>query len=898
MNLSTFLSVTGLCLLLSWCDGLATESPGRPFILEAVEEAKKIVNEAYKYSREESLSRVRRESIRPSDILRLMKQPARDTRNAVRAADTMDIALELIHQKAHHIHKRSINATDLISEEERQLIERLTGCASRVLTPSCRTTPLINKYRTATSVCNNKKNPRLGASNTPFARWLPAEYEDGISQPKGWDRNRKYNNFLLPLVREVSNRILSTTDNGVVSDRELSYLTTIFGQWNDHDLTFTPTSPSIRSFSSGLNCDASCEQSNPCFPIPVPTGDPRLSQGACIPVFRSAPTCGSGNTAFMFGGQATIREQINSLTAFVDSGQVYGSEDIQARDLRDLTNDGGLMRVNQKFRDPSGNRELLPFSSMEENRCATRRPITNDTTAEEIPCFVAGDARVDENIGLTSIHTLFLREHNRLARALRQLNPHWSSETLYQEARKILGAYHQIIVYRDYLEHIIGPEVQNRYLGSYSGYNDSVDPSISNVFATAAYRFAHNTIQPLMFRLDENYNDHPQFPSVPLFKAFSTPWRLVFEGGVDPLIRGLVGRPAKLNTQDHMMVDALREKLFKFTAHLALDLGSLNLQRGRDHALPGYNAWRQNCGLSTPKTEAQLAQVLGNEILARELLKLYGSPDNIDVWLGGVAEPFVPGGRVGPLFACLIATQFQKIRNGDRLWWENHGVFTRAQKTSLASVSLTRIICDNTGVRDVPSNPFLFTARGSGYTKCDDISPFDLRPWLETDPDTEPIPGPPGPRGPAGQQGPAGPQGLMGPPGPPGSGSQQPRSAFSVTLGGSIPSNSNVLRFTRVTYNGQGHYSTQTGRFTCRVPGVYQFEIFCTAFQNVGSIQLKRNGAVVLTAFSSYVDGRINFTGDTVVQLGLGDQVWLEASQGGSGLLSESRFTGHILFTV
>ncbi|XP_062372124.1 myeloperoxidase-like isoform X2 [Sardina pilchardus] len=898
MNLSTFLSVTGLCLLLSWCDGL--ESPGRPFILEAVEEAKKVVNEAYKYSREESLSRVRREDVSPSDILRLMKQPARDTRNAVRAADTMDIALELIHQKAHHIHKRSINATDLITAEERQLIQGLTGCTSRLLIPSCRTTPLINKYRTATSVCNNMKNPRLGASNTPFARWLPAEYEDGISQPKGWDRNRKYNNFLLPLVREVSNRILSTTDNSVQSDKKYSYLVTIFGQWSDHDLTFTPTSPSIRSFSSGLNCAASCDQSYPCFPIPAPKGDPRLPQDACIPVFRSAPACGTGNSAFMFGGKADVREQINSITAFVDAGQVYGSEDSQARDLRDLTNDGGLLRVNQRFRDPSGNRELLPFSSAAANSCATRRTITNDTTAEEVPCFVAGDARLNENIGLTSIHTLFLREHNRLARALRQLNPLWSSETLYQETRKILGGYHQVIVYRDYLLHIIGPEVHKKYLGTYSGYNDSVDPSISNVFATAAYRFAHNTVQPLMFRLDENYNDHRQFPSVPLFKAFSTPWRLVFEGGIDPLIRGLVGRPAKLNAQDHMMVDALREKLFKFTSRLALDLGSLNLQRGRDHALPGYNAWRRFCGLSTPKTLRQLAEVLGNKILARQLLKLYGSPDNIDTWLGGVAEPFVRGGRVGPLFACLIATQFQKIRDGDRLWWENHGVFTRAQKTSLASVSLTRIICDNTGIRDVPMNPFNFVARGSGYNRCDDLPPFDLRPWLEKDPDTEPIPGP------AGERGPAGPQGLRGPPGPPGppmhpsgSSSQQPRSAFSVSLGRPMPFTSRVLRFTRDTYNGQGHYSTQTGKFTCQVPGVYQFEVFCKAFWKVASVVLKRNGEVIMTALPSPVDRRrINFTGDTVVQLGLGDQVWLEASRGGSGLNPESFFTGHILFTV
>ncbi len=55
-----------------------------------------------------------------------------------------------------------------------------------------------------------------------------------------------------------------------------------------------------------------------------------------------------------------------------------------------------------------------------------------------------GDVRVGENIALTSLHTLFLREHNRLARALRVLNPTWSSETLYQEARKIVGAYNQV----------------------------------------------------------------------------------------------------------------------------------------------------------------------------------------------------------------------------------------------------------------------------------------------------------------------------------------------------------------------------------------------------------------------------------------------------------------------
>lgn len=172
-----------------------------------------------------------------------------------------------------------------------------------------------------------------------------------------------------------------------------------------------------------------------------------------------------------------------------------------------------------------------------------------------------------------------------------------------------------MFVFRDYLPHIVGDDAMRRQLGRYPGYDPQVDPSIANVFATAAYRFAHLAIQPMLARLDANYREHPQFPSVSLYRAFFTPWRVVFEGelnieegswliahshtncgsnscltspgGVDPLLRGLIGRPAKLNTQDHMMVDALRERLFQFVQHLALDLGALNMQRGRDHGLPG-----------------------------------------------------------------------------------------------------------------------------------------------------------------------------------------------------------------------------------------------------------------------------------------------------------------------
>ncbi|MBN3296928.1 PERL Lactoperoxidase, partial [Amia calva] len=112
-------------------------------------------------------------------------------------------------------------------------------------------------------------------------------------------------------------------------------------------------------------------------------------------------------------------------------------------------------------------------------------------------------------------------------------------------------------------------------------------------------------------------------------------------------------------------------------------------------------------------------------------IQLYGTPDNIDVWLGGVAEPFVRGRRVGELFACIIATQFQKIRNGDRFWWERREVFTSNQQAALRRVQLARIICDNTGITDVPSDPFLYSPRGQSYTRCSSIPTFDLNPWKE-----------------------------------------------------------------------------------------------------------------------------------------------------------------------
>ncbi|XP_078082049.1 myeloperoxidase-like [Mustelus asterias] len=726
-----FLGVLLTGIFLSQSDGVATDDDnalGSSFVQRAVREAIELVDKAYKATRDKQKEKMSKRSLKPMDLLQFFKQPLAETRTAVRSAEYMEAALYLIQRNVHQIHKRSLNATDMLTASDLDTIAKITGCQAIRQPPTCKSDCWSNRYRTFTAVCNNRRKPRLGAANTALTRWLPARYEDGISLPVGWTPDTKISGFTLPLVRDVSNKILNVSNEDVSSDSVLSHLFMQWGQWIDHDLTLSPMSGSIQTFNDAINCHSTCIQRNPCFPIRIPPGDTRIKDTKkCLPFFRSAPACGSGELGSLFGDVNT-RQQINALTSFIDVNEVYGSSDCLGNKLRNLTNELGQLAVNEQFSD--NGREYLPFNSISSNLCGQmeRSCVMGQNST---PCFLGGDVRVNEQVNLLGFHTTFLREHNRVAKELKKLNPHWSGDTVFMESRKILGAFQQIIHYRDFVPLAIGNEAMQKYLPAYGGYNASVDPSIANVFSTAAFRFGHLTIQPTVFRLDENYQEHPQFKNLDLHLAFFTPWRLVREGGVDPLMRGLLGRPAKLQRQGRMMPDELRERLFELSIRLALDLGSLNMQRSRDHGIPGYNAWRRFCGLSQLRNVIQLSRVLKNTQLSKELLKLYGTPNNIDVWLGGISEPFVKGGRVGPLFACLIGQQFKNLRDGDRFWWENPGVFTASQRQALAHISMSRIICDNTGIQFLPRNAFKFQPFPRGYVSCNQIPKVDLGAWKE-----------------------------------------------------------------------------------------------------------------------------------------------------------------------
>uniref|UniRef100_A0A8C4QFM6 Thyroid peroxidase n=1 Tax=Eptatretus burgeri TaxID=7764 RepID=A0A8C4QFM6_EPTBU len=555
-------------------------------------------------------------------------------------------------------------------------------------------------------------HPLWGSANSALERWLDAYYEDGLHEPRGWNVGR---------VARLSNELLGGEDN-LLSDHELSHMIVDWGQYIDHDIARTPESVSRVPFGGGSDCNDSCCYNSPCFPIQVIVSRPSILQKGsqssgreCLQFIRSASACPavapSGSKTF------PVRQQLNAFTSFIDASTLYGSSEGLGVELQNIGSDVGLLQSNTKYTD--NGRELLPFVRNDLPSPCIQAPGTEDTFRVE--CFLAGDSRANEVLTLTVMHTLWLREHNRLARSLKQLNHHWSAQTCYQEARKIVGALHQVITMRDYLPKIIGPEAFEKYVGTYRSYNESINPSVSNVFTTAAFRFGHMTVSAHEYRFDEHFQDHPNFPSLPLHEAFFAPWRIIREGGVDPLLRGMLATPAMRPFPEGQMISELRMKLFGLNEVKPLDLAALNLQRGRDHGLPGYNDWREFCALRTVHTEKDLQEIISNQRRVQKLLKVYGHPGDMDVWLGGILEDPLQAGRVGPLFACLIGRQMKVLRDGDRFWWENPSVFTAGQRAEIARHSLSRIICDDSGLKHVPRDAFHLESSPQAFVPCKQV---------------------------------------------------------------------------------------------------------------------------------------------------------------------------------
>ncbi len=490
---------------------------------------------------------------------------------------------------------------------------------------------------------NNLANPEWGTPGEQFIRKNDiVAYMDGISAPAGADR---------PSARAVSNAIAEEGDVRDLDKRGLSAMMYAWGQFLDHDLDLTMSADPAELFA-----------------VQVPKGDeyfdPLATGTKTIPLTRSQYDPTTGTSA------DNPRQQLTSITAWIDGSMIYGSDDSTASSLREHV--GGRML--------QGENGLLP--------------------ADETGFFIAGDIRANENPELASLQTLFVREHNRVAAKIAEKNPTWTDEEIYQAARNFVIGEVQVITYKEWLPALLGTNA----IKPYRGYDATVNPSISNEFATAAFRLGHSMLGDDIEFLGNNGEELRE--EVSLAEAFFNT-SLIIENNIDPILKYLASDPSsQIDTQ---VVGSVRNFLFGPPGAGGLDLASLNIQRGRDHGLADYNSLRAAYGL--PKV-ANFAQITSDVDLQLQLRALYGTVDNIDAWVGMLAEDHVRGASVGPLVQRILSDQFSRLRDGDRFWFQRSLAGKELQ--DVQSTTLADVIRRNTNLTNVQQNVFFFKVEVSG----------------------------------------------------------------------------------------------------------------------------------------------------------------------------------------
>ena len=533
----------------------------------------------------------------------------------------------------------------------------------------------------------NEFNSDFGAADTSETRWAPAStnYLADFSEtdPR-------------PSAREISNVVSScesTAKRGYWSD-----FVWIWGQFIDHDIVLT----------------VKPEQPGEVLKIDVPAGDPYFDPTGTgrqfIPLIRSI---------YNIDNPDNVRTQINGNTAFLDGSAVYGSDEITANSLRQFSQ--GKLKTAAIT---DNGKELLPISD-------GSNPYTNTKAGQ----FEAGDNRASENIGLSAIQTIFLREHNRIAgeiyNSLDLQNESEKDQVAYQTARAYVIAEIQHITYYEYLPALLGENI----IGEYKGYDANISPNISTEFASAGYRFGHSTIherlrlinesgEPLLatvnnqFQPNEEVNitiaSSPDEYGVRIKNDFNDP-KLFVAIGADAILKGAAA--GQIEEVDTHIVDDLRNFLFGAPGQGGFDLFALNIERGRDHQIADYNSTRIALGLTEIK---DFSDITTNTELANKLRDLYGTVNNIDLFVGGLAEDKAADSVVGETFRSIIAKQFEAVRTGDRFWYENGNIsgLTNQQQSEIKDQTLSKLIARNSGLSGLRENLFNVGIEG---TSGDDL---------------------------------------------------------------------------------------------------------------------------------------------------------------------------------
>lgn len=466
-------------------------------------------------------------------------------------------------------------------------------------------------YREVDGTCTNDKFRAAGSASTSHF-----SYFNRLSST-----NAVFDD--LPSPRLISNVVCSQSEN-IYNDRGLSEFVTFFAQFLDH--TIVGTELNFKEPES----------------IPIPSDDPLFLNFSGLLKFHRSERAYDFTSPGRGKGKR-IELPMNILSSAIDLASVYGANPKRALDLREGKD--GLMKTS------SGN--MLPLN----NDGMFNAPSTSSAF------FVAGDHRANEHPVLTTMHTIFLREHNLLATELKSTFPSWDDEELYQMARKINIAQFQKIVYEEFFTVMTG-----RKFRRYKGFRPSALPAVSVLFSTAAYRIGHTMVGDVITRRGPGMTS---LPSLTMEEMFFNQKDILAEG-IEPFARGAMFE--RCQEIDTSVFDSLRNFLFtNVEEEEGVDLIALNLQRSRDHALPSYNEVRKK--FKTRKAR-KFSDITSNQATQNKLSTAYGgSIDAVEPWIGLMAEDHMSGSSMGPTLFAIWDKEFSRLRDGDRFFYKIPNLF-------------------------------------------------------------------------------------------------------------------------------------------------------------------------------------------------------------------------------
>ena len=569
---------------------------------------------------------------------------------------------------------------------------RLELLEPRMMMSASASAPLATTYRPITEVGNNVANPTWGTAATDLLRLTPAAYANGYSTPSlPQDMSAR---AISDLVNSQANPTDPSQDINTVNQQSLSDFVYSFGQFMDHDMDLT-------------------QDNGASDPISVPVGDPIGGSSDTPLAFNDSQTDPATGT-----GPGNPAQQVNSITSYFDLSQIYGSDLATDNALRTFV--GGQMKTSPGGLPPLDNSTYFTAAQL----AAINASVGGMADAGPLPesdMFVTGDTRGNENIELTVLQALFLDNHNKIAGELQKLNPTWSDEQLFQEARKINIAEYQAIIYNEWIPDVLGTNA----LPAYKDYNPKVDAAIANEFSTVAFRFGHSLLSGDVER--QGNNGQAVAADVPLSEDFFDSTILNGQGQpstIDP-VTGLAttsisavlkgDADGDAQAEDVMAINDVRDLLFNEVVPGVgggQDLMALDVQRGRVNGIGSYNQVRVAMGLPVVTSFAQITK---NVAVQHELEAAYGNNvNNIDAFEGGLAEDPVPGSDVGPLFQAIMVNQFTRLRDGDRFFYLNESWSPQELAIFNQGDTLTKMIEGNTNITNLQPDAFIFRVAISG----------------------------------------------------------------------------------------------------------------------------------------------------------------------------------------